>query len=433
MNATEKIRKLEEARLRSRENGPSKANVSPPASSFLSQNIIQRKDACACGGGCPRCQDESTRQTNLQASRADDREPLDQGTRDSMEERFGARFDDVRIHHDVDAAQSARELQADAYTRGSEIVFGENQYEPGTPAGRAMLAHELAHVMQSRGVSADSDEGRISDPGSAAEREAHGIAADYAAGRPLRPIGEQAHGVHRQTHDVTTSITETISNAPPRFRQWNGVFGWTSRFGIAIDVIAGTLTVVMRLHSTASATTKSAWERAIESKWSGNFGLHISGPNPDSPETCFPIFVDVQWVDDPATAHYTIMPRRPGSTTGGRAGLGGTSSMTDWGTADTVDVTHEFGHMLGNTEEYFTTNGVDFTFGGTRTGFRDPGGTIMNNPTGSPVPRHYELVRINAAALFAVPEARCTVGPYCPPRRIGPGDFPMPTGDTSYA
>jgi hypothetical protein len=41
--------------------------------------------------------------------------------------------------------------------------------------------------------------------------------------------------------------------------------------------------------------------------------------------------------------------------------------MTDWGTADRTDITHEFGHMLGNAEEYFTTNGTDYTAGGTKT------------------------------------------------------------------
>ena len=137
-------------------------------------------------------------------------------------------------------------------------------------------------------------------------------------------------------------------------------------------------------------------------------------------------------MDDPANAHYTITPNAAGATTGGRAGLGGTTSMTDWGTADTVDVTHEFGHMMGNAEEYFTTNGVDFTQGGARQGFRDTGGGVMNNPAENPEPRHYESVRLEAATLLGVSAAGCTVTAQCVPRSA-PGDYPLPSGDTRYA
>jgi hypothetical protein len=54
----------------------------------------------------------------------------------------------VRVHTDPGAAQSARALGARAYTAGSHVVFGPGQYRPETPAGRALVAHELAHVAQ---------------------------------------------------------------------------------------------------------------------------------------------------------------------------------------------------------------------------------------------------------------------------------------------
>ena len=106
--------------------------------------------------------------------------------------------------------------------------------------------------------------------------------------------------------------------------------------------------------------------------------------------------------------------------------------MTGWGTADTVDVTHEFGHMLGNTDEYFTTNGVDFTQGGARRGFRDPGGGVMNNPSENPEPRHYEAVRTEVASLLGVQNADCKVIKRCLPRSA-PGDYPLPSGETRLA
>jgi Domain of unknown function (DUF4157) len=64
--------------------------------------------------------------------------------------RFGHDFSDVRIHADRQAAASAHAVNALAYTVGSDIAFGEGQYKPGSAAGRRLLAHELAHVVQQR-------------------------------------------------------------------------------------------------------------------------------------------------------------------------------------------------------------------------------------------------------------------------------------------
>ena len=57
-------------------------------------------------------------------------------------------FRQVRIHWDARAAASARALHARAYTVGRHIVFAAGQYAPHTRAGRLLLAHELAHVLQ---------------------------------------------------------------------------------------------------------------------------------------------------------------------------------------------------------------------------------------------------------------------------------------------
>lgn len=61
---------------------------------------------------------------------------------------LGYDFGHVRIHTDARAAESARTVNAIAYTVGHKIVFGDGSYEPHTPAGRHLLAHELAHVIQ---------------------------------------------------------------------------------------------------------------------------------------------------------------------------------------------------------------------------------------------------------------------------------------------
>jgi hypothetical protein len=79
-------------------------------------------------------------------------QPLDPGTRAYMESRFGEDFSGVRVHTDANAADSARGVNANAYTVGRDVVFDAGQYAPNTIEGQKVLAHELAHVVQqSRG------------------------------------------------------------------------------------------------------------------------------------------------------------------------------------------------------------------------------------------------------------------------------------------
>jgi Domain of unknown function (DUF4157) len=54
----------------------------------------------------------------------------------------------IRVHTGERAAESARAIQAVAYTSGRDIVFGAGQFSPHTRAGRRLLMHELAHTVQ---------------------------------------------------------------------------------------------------------------------------------------------------------------------------------------------------------------------------------------------------------------------------------------------
>lgn len=68
----------------------------------------------------------------------------------SMEPYFGHTLADVRVHTDTQAEEAAAALRAQAFTVGSHIVFGKGQYVPSTSSGRALIAHELTHVVQQR-------------------------------------------------------------------------------------------------------------------------------------------------------------------------------------------------------------------------------------------------------------------------------------------
>lgn len=73
---------------------------------------------------------------------------LDLQTRNFFEPRMGYDLSAVKLHTGDAAAESARRLNAQAYTIGRDIVFGGGEYRPDSEPGRHLLAHELAHVTQ---------------------------------------------------------------------------------------------------------------------------------------------------------------------------------------------------------------------------------------------------------------------------------------------
>jgi hypothetical protein len=119
---------------------------------------------------CAECQEEE-KETGLQRKQAgagpqvappsvyavlnSPGQPLDAATRAFMEPRFGHDFSGVRVHTDAGAADSAKAVNALAYTLREHVVFNSNQYSPGTAEGQRLLAHELTHVVQQRPGSRD--------------------------------------------------------------------------------------------------------------------------------------------------------------------------------------------------------------------------------------------------------------------------------------
>lgn len=183
---------------------PAKARGKSRSSTPASPSRDDRSNAshgCACGGACPRCDrtrplqrasvvSETGDALEREADRVADRvlrmpdpravdvagdgrprrvgetdvsssipasinriarstgAPLDPVTRGFFEPRFGLDLSAVRAHSDASAAKSAREMHARAYAVGSHIVFARGEYRSDTGAGRRLIAHELAHVMQ---------------------------------------------------------------------------------------------------------------------------------------------------------------------------------------------------------------------------------------------------------------------------------------------
>jgi hypothetical protein len=110
-----------------------------------------------------------------------------------MESRFGHDFTHVRLHSDAEAAKSAGEVNASAYTVGSDVVFAKGQYSPGTIKGQSLLAHELTHVLQQRNLESisPSQELNIASENDPSEKEARAHAEDQYPGVVANNIRSQ--------------------------------------------------------------------------------------------------------------------------------------------------------------------------------------------------------------------------------------------------
>jgi hypothetical protein len=122
---------------------------------FFSPSVIQRK--------CGHCEEEektvqkkvqadqlpqSLSQTENYLSNLSGGKALSREEKSFFEPAIGYDLSDVRLHTDNKANESAKDINALAYTHGNNIVFESGQYQPGTAEGKKLLAHELAHVVQ---------------------------------------------------------------------------------------------------------------------------------------------------------------------------------------------------------------------------------------------------------------------------------------------
>ena len=133
---------------------------------------------------------------------------LDGSIQRAMEDRMGDSFGDVRIHTGSTASNACESINARAFTVGNHIAFNSGEYDPESPEGQHVLAHELAHVRQ-------QTEGAVSmlpqedmelevDPDPALEREAEEAAQQAMAEGPVvvNRMGAEMH-VQRTPSEVS--------------------------------------------------------------------------------------------------------------------------------------------------------------------------------------------------------------------------------------
>jgi hypothetical protein len=140
----------------------------PTSSAVGGPRISRASNGPSLHRSCAACADRDGDLSSVVARGIDGGgQALDAGTRSFMESRFGYDFSDVRIHTAGEAAESARSLEAQAYTVGRDIVFAAGRYAPESNSGRRLIAHELAHTVQQR---VGSNGGANSGPGPSPRR-----------------------------------------------------------------------------------------------------------------------------------------------------------------------------------------------------------------------------------------------------------------------
>lgn len=136
--------------------GLQRADASSPATRVAPQHDADEQRADAFADRFARARPTELRHdgtppsASAAARPAGPGQPLDAAIRTRFERALGAELGDVELHADGAAADSAAGLRAAAFSVGSHVVFGRDNYDPQSPRGERLLAHELAHVVQHR-------------------------------------------------------------------------------------------------------------------------------------------------------------------------------------------------------------------------------------------------------------------------------------------
>ncbi len=146
-------------------------------------------------------------------------QPIDPPQRSQLERFFNADLSHVRVHTGKEASWATQYLRADAFTHGQDVFFGEGQYQPESPKGQKLLAHELAHTLQHASISSVktslSERLTVSQPGDLQELEAESVARQLEPGMPhtARLAPARAPAIQRQV--ATPAPVTGISLPPP--------------------------------------------------------------------------------------------------------------------------------------------------------------------------------------------------------------------------
>ncbi len=140
--------------------------------------------------------------------------PMPQQSKQFFSARMGYDFGDVKIHTDKEAAESAKAVNARAYTVGNNIVFNEGQYNNESTEGKKLMAHELVHVLQQASNSANMLQ-RITCDGTAAAPPRVAQATNNPIDARAQAIIDIASGTQSASIKSVSVVTQIICKYYP--------------------------------------------------------------------------------------------------------------------------------------------------------------------------------------------------------------------------
>jgi outer membrane protein OmpA-like peptidoglycan-associated protein len=194
--------------------------------------------------------------------------------RAQVEATTGGDLSAARVHTGAESQAEASALRARAFTVGSDIHFAAGQYQPGTPAGDALIAHELVHTLQQGGgePTAQLKASDVSQEGDAAEVEADRIAHAAVSGAATRmaPVARAA---------PIARTPETLSGNPAELTDASGTATTSHR-----AVTLGDSVNPPAAATAAGAETRTANVRPIATETSP---LHLEPPSTPAATSVF--------------------------------------------------------------------------------------------------------------------------------------------------
>ena len=347
------------------------------SSSLIKSNLLQRAaitpvhgsvlQRCSNGVECPECcQKQLEREGTLQRAAVDSapsngvppivhdvlRSPgqsLDAGTRAFMEPRFGYDFSGVRVHTDARAAESAKSVNALAYTVGRDVVFGAGQYAPGTSEGRRLMAHELTHtIQQGSEIHRRPATLEMTHPEDATEREAQAATNVVMQGEPFASLSTSSLKIARegtasqksaQPPTVFKHNTELggliVGNFDFHFREC-GILVWVwLKFKFTKDI-----------NAIEQADFKKRFLNAVHSTWA-HTGYSLTGKG-NCP--CGRIPIEIHAEENTKSFYHKLVDVEKKTDQQRRPKVISDINVNLY--SDDLTLAHEFGHVLGLYDEY---------------------------------------------------------------------------------
>lgn len=300
-------------------------------------------------------------------------QPLSSAVRSRMESAFGTSFQHVRSHTDSTAGALASNVNARAFTVGNHVAFGAGEYQPGTIIGDALIAHELAHVMQQQGATTAIDKMETSNVDyTALEQDADRTAVNVVSSLWSNATDGMQAGTRNIVSNVRTGLRLqgccSQPTIPPRTMK-NLTVDMIKMRGSnrsPSDDLAKTNTIFNNASVNFTAGRNETVPDAVSDSWIGDTDLAVQ-------RSCGTVTTEERAMFDGATTRYTLGSRMkvfyiatlsgndalaysipPYCAIGSSAPYVNHAVIKNAALSDTM--AHEFGHILINSGDH---HGID--------------------------------------------------------------------------